>query len=280
MAEFRRQHYLPAVYLKQFSIDGPTATRKSNIWRYDRKALNYVTVETQCREPYFYSKPRASEVEQMFGKVEGIYGNIAQKIWRCEQSKSLEDYFGLIIFMVDLHVRNPAYANATGGEQIDAYECAVAAWRDHLLCLNERASDAECVEMLKNRWGVRIIEAVDGAQLVTSDNPCIWAAGQGQNRMTMMLMPVTPTQLAIAFDREVHSITKPTMTLEDQVMLNFGQCNQSIEAIYTHFQPTDTDKDNLNHALNNQSFRDGSIGRNEWRMNVFKMPKPLSFLAG
>lgn len=36
MSQYKRQHWLPVVYLKQFSADGPQSSRTSLIWRLDQ----------------------------------------------------------------------------------------------------------------------------------------------------------------------------------------------------------------------------------------------------
>ncbi len=97
MASYKFQHYLPTVYLKQFSTDGLAATRKSMIWRLDEQRHKRVSVPSQCAEDYFYSASDAKMTEEMFGKSEEVYGRTVQQIWAREEKQAGTDYFGLIL---------------------------------------------------------------------------------------------------------------------------------------------------------------------------------------
>jgi hypothetical protein len=73
MPAFKKQHYLPAAYLKYFSDDQAVCNRKSWIWRHDGKEPRRVPVESQCFGNYFYSKENAAESEHGFMQREVRY---------------------------------------------------------------------------------------------------------------------------------------------------------------------------------------------------------------
>src|SRR5437868_3168158 len=110
MPEYRRQHYLPAVYLREFSVDPSHIDRDSKVWRFDGKQHSLVPVETQCVDDYFYSRKQAQEAEKMFQNMEGLYAQCVRKI-KARQSPTKDEFFGLILMIFDLHIRNEACGN-------------------------------------------------------------------------------------------------------------------------------------------------------------------------
>ena len=73
MPAYKKQHYLPAAYLKYFSKDQALCNRNSWIWRYDGKVTRRVPVESQCFRDYFYSKENAAKWEHEFQRREESY---------------------------------------------------------------------------------------------------------------------------------------------------------------------------------------------------------------
>ncbi len=73
MAPYKKQHYLPAAYLRNFSVEGAASTRKSMIWRFDARLRKKVAVESQGSAPYHYSQAAADQVEAEFKVGEDFY---------------------------------------------------------------------------------------------------------------------------------------------------------------------------------------------------------------
>jgi hypothetical protein len=273
----KKQHFLPVVYLKQFSPDERAATRTSRIFRCDGRKVNEVSVESQCYESLFYSKKRASEAENTFKEMEGMYGTLLKRVWNSEQPQNAAEYFGMIVFMFDLHLRNAAYFNHTGEERIDAYEFCVRSLRDHILCLQENASDNAVVEHLKERWVIRLIQS-DGQQaLMTSDNPCLWCSGFKHPGFSFMLLPLTPRHLAVAFDKKFHSVSGKFLKGSDLDALNGGLISRCLKAVYSHKSFNSLEMENVGEILKVRQFQRGSIDLKNWKLSV-TTPKGLSFI--
>jgi hypothetical protein len=147
----QRQHYLPAVYLKQFSIDGVSARRDSFIWRLHRSIHKEVPVETQCHERFFYSAIEPVVAEAFFGKSEELFGQIAQRVWQGLENRGFRDYFGLLIFMISLHLRNPAYRFDLAMSRLEGYKLLEQQVVHHVFLRGSTAAltDSELLDLLK-----------------------------------------------------------------------------------------------------------------------------------
>ena len=73
MPGYKKQHWLPAAYLRNFSVDGAKSTRKSMIWRIDERIRKKVPVESQGFDDYHYSQEAPEEVEREFRVGEDFY---------------------------------------------------------------------------------------------------------------------------------------------------------------------------------------------------------------
>jgi hypothetical protein len=275
MQPYTRQHYLPAVYLQQFSVDGASGTRKSHIWRLDRERNKPVPVESQCGPKYFYSKLDSQRAEATFHEIEGAYGQIAQKIWLREQP-SQKDYFGLILMMLDLHCRNIAYENLTAKENLHAYEVRMHCMRDLMGDTNAPLSNEQFLE----RWQVRLFENEDPSGLVTSDNPVLFFTLDETSQLHLTIMPVTPSSCAVAFDGRFIGATGNHLSVHDGSVLNHFQVNHSHQCL---FSPQEF-------SLEQQAFvrqhwkerkRLGYVDEKAWTPNVIRFPEgnPFSFLC-
>ena len=132
MATYRKQHYLPAVYLQNFASDQGKPSRRSRIWRFNGLKQTHVSVESQCFENYGYSRSNPSGAESVFHGMEGMYGDCMKKI-RAGLTGTKREYFGLILMMFDLHLRNAAYKNLTGLEGIEAYRIRLGCFKREIL---------------------------------------------------------------------------------------------------------------------------------------------------
>jgi hypothetical protein len=274
--EYVWQHYLPAVYLKNFSVDGKTADRKSRVYRYDGKKSVAVPVETQCAEDYFYCSEARKEVEGMFQQMEGIYGNLLKKIWDWKSASGSAEYFSFILALADFHIRNIAYVNETGVRRIEAYKAMLALWRD-FICSVENASDEKWANVLQEDWRVVIVAPPTGGDFITSDNPCIWSGPKGKH--SLMFLPLTPEQMAVAYNRKVHRITKGVISKNDLDQLNAAQANHSIKAVYSHLPHSPKGEARVKQIFDIRKPKPGKIGVQGWVPNLYGFPQRLSFIA-
>jgi hypothetical protein len=173
MPPYKRQHWLPAVYLKNFSRN-PELGRRAFVWRYDGKTMIEVAVESQCGANFFYSKEQAETAEKRFWQSETAYENCV-KLIREKKPSSTVDYFSLIFTIFDFHARNAIYANNTGKEGLYAYELRMGLLiREMLLGRQEGdLDDVEVFQHLHKYWRVRVLAPSAGSGLMTSDNPAL-----------------------------------------------------------------------------------------------------------
>lgn len=236
MPAYKKQHYLPAVYLQQFSEDQVNPSRNSFIWRTDLKGAKRVPLVSQCAKDYHYSKTEAEKVERMFAKGEGLYAEIVRKL-KDRRGTTIKDYYGLIILMADIHIRNAAQQNLTGDENIKAYQYLMVALR--YLFLNRAGTEPipeeqEVADHLQNYWRLRVVMAPRMSGLVTSDHPAIFIASYHLSpRLQMILMPLTYAHMAIAYDWRMIQLTGKGMTEQDVGRFNNMQAQVAREAIFS-----------------------------------------------
>ncbi|HTB64227.1 MAG TPA: DUF4238 domain-containing protein [Opitutales bacterium] len=234
----KKQHYLPCVYLKQFSSAGANATRTSKVWRLDSKRCIEVTVKSEGHEKYFYSKSDPEKPESHFGNIEMQYGLIAQKIWR-SQVPTRNDYFGLIVVMIDIHLRSPIYQNQTGAENFKAYETRVSSLGNILGVPKSDAAMHEIKESFRKFWRVRLLKSAPNYEFITSDCPSLWFTTDEHQGPQFFIMPITPFHLAVAFDlRHVRMQRSNQITNHDQLTVTRDLIGHSQNAIYCREKPS------------------------------------------
>ncbi|MFO1501393.1 MAG: DUF4238 domain-containing protein [Verrucomicrobiota bacterium] len=276
MPPFKRQHYLPSVYLKQFSPDGAKAGRKSTVWRLDEKRHTKVTVESQCAESYFYSSGEAQATEEMFGEMEKAYGRIAQKVWT-HQNPAVRDYFGLILMMFDLHCRNRSYENQSGEENIYAYRARIQGLRNELLLgAKENVSDTELLGHLKANWRVRLLETA-ADELATSDNPSIWFTLNGTSGLHLIVLPITPHHCAVAFDVRHCDVTGNSLAEADQCLLNQYQVMVCGECLFTSSELSAEQQASVRRTWKKRERPSGMVDMEQWVLNLQRLRAEKQF---
>jgi hypothetical protein len=268
MPAYRRQHYLPAVYLKQFSADGPNATRTSSIWRLDQQRSVCVSVESQCAKDYFYSLCDPEGTEEMFRGMEAAYGRIAQKIWSGEDSTE-RDFFGLILMMFDLHCRNVCYANRTQEENVHAYRVRIHCLRQILMgdtC--GTVSDQQFGEHLRTVWRVRLLKATRGDELATCDNPVLWFTFDETADLHLMVMPVTPFYCAVAFDRRFSRAVGSNLSTTDESHLNNLQVLNCCECLFTLNELTAGEQQSVRDKWKGREKPFGYVDEKQWSASL------------
>jgi uncharacterized protein DUF4238 len=243
MPAYKRQHYLPAVYLKNFTLDGAHATRSSNLWRIDPSRCVSVTVESQCAEDFMFSRKEPKKTEEMFQQIEGRYGAAVRKIWTGEDPK-VGDSLALILTMIELHARNAVHQNLTGHEGVDAYNRRLDSFFTRMLLemdASRSATPEEIRDHLKQHWRVRLLRTAEN-MLLTSDHPSQWLSWDKSNEsvaVDFILMPVTGFMYAIAYDRRRSKVRGNSLTESDEIVLATNQIHQCGEAVYMAEKPTD-----------------------------------------
>lgn len=241
MPQYKLQHYLPAAYLKYFSADQTSCTRGSWIWRLDRHALRLVSIVSQCSGDYFYSKTKAVEVEQTFQRIESVYCQCVDKI-KARKEPTPREYGNLVLAMFDFYLRNAVHKNQTAGEGIDAYK-----FRNHFfvreMLLGKKSgevSQGDIVNHINSHWGIHVFSITPGHAFITSDHPALWVVLEPvKPGLHLLVLPLTPTHIAVAFDRRILNVVGNQLTVKDMETLNLGQIENAEKCVYASQSLTD-----------------------------------------
>lgn len=235
---YKRQHYLPAAYLKYFSIDQNAPTRDSLVWRFDGKSHHRVPVASQCSADYFYSKEKATETERMFQINEKAYCDCVDRI-RIGKDLEGRNRGDLLLCMFDFHLRNAVHKNRTGKEGIEAYGRRATIFIGQILLdkAEEEIAKSEIIEHLEKHWRIEIIAATDPLQFLTCDHPSVWgtlrpAINGVKTELHFVALPITPRHTAIGFDQRVLRILNQPLTAKDLGGLNTGQMQNAEQSVY------------------------------------------------
>jgi hypothetical protein len=158
MPEYKRQHYLPAAYLKYFSVDQNCCTRDSKVWRFDGSQQRLTRVENECFENYGYSRQRPAEAESLFHASESGYCNFLDTI-RSGQEPSGASRGDLLLFMFDLYLRNRVHENLTGQEGIEAYKRRTDHFLADIIGADNAKSTQEIGRLISDNWRVSILDS-------------------------------------------------------------------------------------------------------------------------
>jgi uncharacterized protein DUF4238 len=267
---------LPAVYLKQFSPDGRAATRKSFLWRLGKQRQAFVKVEDQCREAFHYSKANARRVEMLFQEGESLYGKAMQQIWRGAEATKRQ-YFGLIIMMMSLHLRSPAYKNLAKWDNFEVYLGLEETFMRQVLMADfaDARTQEDRLERFSEIWRVTIMRTPD--ETFTSDNPALCCAINESSHLHLILLPVTPAFCAVAFDKRRVEIIGP-MTTEDLSEIQTLLAGTSIEALFSHQRFSKEESQALNKFRSKQKRPEGSVEGTHWTPNFLTLKRPFGFL--
>ncbi len=238
MPAYKRQHFLPCVYLKNFSPDGIRATRDSKVWRMDEARCACVPVKSQCAGDYLFSKQDPRKAEHEFQAIEEGYASALAKIWT-EGEPTVFEYFALIFATFDLYTRNIAHENLTGLEGVQAYNLRTLTMLNRLVVGNyeaEALSPAELKAQLMRSWGVRLFHTPVG-EIVTSDHPALCFNWGKTSAIDFILLPLTPTVCAVIFDKRTTRTKGSTLTVDDGATLFDALVTHCNSCIYASSEP-------------------------------------------
>ena len=272
MAAHKKQHYLPASYLKFFSDDQSNCDRKtSRIWRFDGDKLLRVPVDSQCFGDYFYSKKSPSETEKIFQSREVIYCNFVDEI-RAGKEPSRNAFGDLFLCMVDLQLRNGIHKNNTGKEGIEAYDMRLGMFFYQMLL---RKPDADslipAVKLhLHHHWRMEIIQSPSTVKFATSDNPSLFTSlvSHSPNRnspLQMIFLPLDPNNVAVAFDKRFMWITPGQATENDARTLNHNQIQNAENCIFSSHSILSSDLQKVHDVFATKPKAISEIDMSGWR---------------
>jgi len=279
MPSYKRQHFLPAAYLKYFSTDQDICNRESKVWRCDGKTTRCVSVISQCFGDYFYSRENAAEVEASFQSSERLYCSCVDKIKACKPLTPNE-YGSLLIAMIDFHLRNAIHVNRTGKEEIEAYRLRNRLFTQQILLdrTNDLITKREIITHVEKYWSLRILTVPPDNQIFTSDNPSVWHTfRKNKPGVHLVTLPLTPFHLAVAFDRRVLQVDDGILTTEDQQTLNAGQIENSSLAIYASIEFTADNLIVLGELFKHKSKAGCAVNEQTWSVSLKFVPQEYKF---
>jgi hypothetical protein len=216
----------------------------------------------------------------MFHGIEKLYGHCVAKI-QAGQTSTTEEYFGLILMMFDVHLRNAAYENRTGQEGVSAYKLRLHLFKREFIMGRsdgEDAPDKEVADQLKRNWRVRVLTSRSGHSFITSDHPSAWVSvGKGRPGLNLVILPVTPTHVAIAFDRRIVDVVGSETTTEDDGRINRCQVMQALRSVYS---PTNCDEEEgraIEQFFKHKRVSKGRIGQGSWEAGMLRLPSKSAF---
>lgn len=282
MPAYKRQHFLPAAYLKYFSTDQKNCNRESKVWRCDGKTARCVSVISQCFGDYFYSRDNAAEVEANFQISENLYCGCVDKI-KANRPLTENEYGSLLIVMVDFHLRNAIHENQTGKEEIEAYRLRSRLFTQQILLgrTDDLITKQDIIAHVEKYWSMQILTVQPGNQIFTSDNPSVWHTfRKNKPGVHLITLPLTPFHVAVAFDRRVLQVEDDILTAEDQQTLNAGQIENASQAIYASKEFSANEILLLDELFKQKSEAGCSVNEQTWSLSI-KMVLPefkLSFV--
>ena len=279
MPSYKRQHYLPAAYLKYFSSDQASCNRESRIYRYDGKGQHLASVASQCFENYFFSKEKALETETFFQRGENFYCQCVDKIRMGTPLTGLEGG-NLLAMIFDFFLRNATHKNLTGKEGIEAYKLRSRIFMGKILLGREdnNITVNDLIAYLQNNWGIHIISSLPNSIFITSDNPSIVTLLNPSHRnVEMVTLPLTPKHTAVAFNKRFVSIVSDQASLEDEATLNIGQIENSERCIYVSRPLSNDEMTAVKNHIDKKRNSPSEVFENSWNMPLQHLPKEHYF---
>jgi len=220
MASNKNQHFVPRCYLKPFTLDGAGAA--INLFNIDCfRSIKGAPVKNQCSRDYFYGEDL--RLEQALQSTEGAYAQGLSAILRPGYCLSDEHRKLLRRFWLLQHLRTEAASRRTV-EMFAGMEATVGSPVENLrpsvreaiqMAMRTFATEMDIIDDLK----VCLIRNRTTVPFVTSDDPAIMTnRWYMEDRRTigrspglhssgaLILLPLSPKVLCIAYDGDVYSV--------------------------------------------------------------------------
>lgn len=220
VASNKNQHFVPRSYLRQFAA--MESDRTINLYNIDRqKVIVRAPLKHQCSGDYFYGKDE--KLEAGIQATESAYAEMVRAILIPEYVLTDEHRHLLKLFWLMQHLRTEA-ASRRSVEMSEAMRKAVGSGNGLLrvgikdavqIAMRVFADSMHLVADLK----VVLIRNRTGVPFVTSDDPAVltnrWHLHNSkrldrtfglQSAGNILLLPISPRVLCIAYDGDVHSV--------------------------------------------------------------------------
>jgi hypothetical protein len=147
-----------------------------------------------------------------------------------------DDQLQLLLFMVQMYVRNPSIVHLPGADRMNLFErdfdtvVGNIAW-----ATGRRPKSAEAsLESIRAGWEVRAVRNTSGSWLA-SDNPCAFYRAN-RHRPTLIVMPMTPNRFAVAVNRRYFSFLTTAASPRDAVLLHSATYGQRRRFGFAHIE--------------------------------------------
>ena len=246
MPEFKKQHYLPRVYLRAWA----RAEDKHVFWHNESQG-RWVPYGDQCQKPNFYSKDRAQEAESEMWSYETSWGRFLREVEDvgyavAPVSNSWLAPSNPLDFCTHLLARNIYFERHGDGDGFDAYRTAYTAyalgfgpgrWAPALEHRESRADGTQHVKQADNFLEVEVPQAdvrsvllTSARPLVTSDNPVI-AVGR-DNEIHGYALPATPRHLLVVWNPARVVVDLSPLSPRSSEAANLLQWKNCVRSIY------------------------------------------------
>ena len=230
----KKQHYLPCVYLGNFSSELDRNIRKRNLYRNDGRGRPNVRVpiESQGVEDFYYGVLGADEVESDFGGVERDYGRIYQDVASVYPVR--KDLKKLLAHFLVILTRGKAVQNLLTKPFYQAFSLALYQFGEHYLYDQQLTElrDERFTRYLQNRY-VEVILTSRGKELITSDNPALVLTDNRGKSMLLGMLPLSPSKLLVIYDKTNVQFKQTRLSESDVSAINGLQAANSIQAVYS-----------------------------------------------
>lgn len=313
MQEKRKQHWLPASYLQFFTIDPNEQHREGYLYRISKEGCRRVEVETQGVSKFHYRRQNTHQSEGLFQVLESDYPGLIRKAVS-KQPLSGNEQCKLLLSIVALSCRNPSLTNQTGWENWDVFVSLSNSFlENHLgvppyttgqqelqaianaiksaqltnpLPLDGMPSDDEFVRMahilnfVGSTFRVAFIKNLGGeGRLFTSDFPTLFFS-LDQLNVPLMLMPVTPSLLAVAYNARSFEVRHDLLSSKDFQLIQEFLLVQADKAFFASAMHED-DSHSLSEALRNRKVRsEGWVKPGIWQPIMYSYSRLLEQKGG
>ena len=227
MPSNKRQHYLPASYLWNFSAD-PSLKRLSRFIRLgdDGTQTENITVESQCAKDYFYSKDTKMEAAEWEG-LEAEWNGVIDNLSKSQPPGNMAVI--LIYQFLTIHLRNISF------QHTDKQEDRLATFLRTRNALMEIICGAPTNGLfsLPASWAAQVLSADDDV-FATSDNPVVMFAQDEAHYYSFFGAPITKRMWAFVFDTKKWTNFDLTASNEDDIshLLNQVQAVVSVKSLF------------------------------------------------
>ena len=269
MPEYKKQHYLPIVYLSQFARphDLGLEYEKRKIWRIGLTDTDCVPVRNQCQRDYFYSKGRAKFCETYFSKIESKYGSLVKSVIS-GQKLTKESMFLFFLCAVDFYARNFRFKVDGEEDEFEFYLKRIEIIKRKIISTDlSEASDKELRDNIFDRWDFKLIPFSLKVNILTSDCPSVWLGSQrNENKLMGVILPITPNYCFVAVHTEYYRIQPTVGSMDDFHSIEVKEIENSIHSVYYCDKPEDKQIDFIQNEMRERQEISQSI--EGWRFEL------------